>query len=435
MSVRGLGGAVELIEGSRIRPLTTVPGLYLSPKFLTDRRVLYFSRDQRGTGALEVGALDGSQPVRTRGVPNTQAAAFTQDYLVYATPAGVLNGIRFDLKDLAASGQPVLIADRVGREDRVYGVAAFSVSASGSVAYRETAVLNKQMMWMDRDGSLLGTIGAPASASPANVRLSPDGKTALFFRQAVIPIGTIWMIDTQSGVQRQFPENVTSALWSPNGDRVLHNSNLAAQAGGVQVVLVDRPFGSGGTRRQVSPAYSSVAAEDWAPNGAILYRTANVGGANGYDLFAIPAGQTEPVPVARTSAEERGARFSPDARWIAYQSNEGGRYEVYVQPFPGTTAERQRVSLSGGVQPQWGRKGGELYFLAGDNRLMTVSVESTINADKPAIAFGLPKPLFKSPLPPGSEFTVANDGDRFLIVAAVGEYPSITVVSNWMPGK
>jgi hypothetical protein len=171
--------------------------------------------------------------------------------------------------------------------------------------------------------------------------------------------------------------------------------------------------------------------EDMAPNGAVLYRAGTGGGATaGGDLLVLPPNQTTPVPVAQTPAAERNARFSPDGNWIAYQSDETGQPEVYVQPFPGTTAQRQRVSLGGGLSPQWGRKGRELYFISANNRLMVVTAEASVG-EKKTIEFGTPKALFRSPLPPGAEYDTSRDGDRFLIISPVEETPPIIVLSNW----
>jgi hypothetical protein len=91
------------------------------------------------------------------------------------------------------------------------------------------------------------------------------------------------------------------------------------------------------------------------------------------------------------------------------------------------------VSLAGGVSPQWGRKGAELYFVSGDNRLMVST--AVPGREKGTLEYSTPKPLFKSPLPQGAEYDTARDGDRFLILAPVGEPPPIIVLNNWMPGN
>jgi dipeptidyl aminopeptidase/acylaminoacyl peptidase len=200
--------------------------------------------------------------------------------------------------------------------------------------------------------------------------------------------------------------------------------------------MLERPItaqAGSGAGVQVGPATGIALPEDYASTGAILYRTGLGSMTGGGDLFAVPPNKGAPVPVAQTLAAETKGRFSPDGNWIAYQSDEGGRNEVYVQPFPGTPAQRQRVSLNGGTSPQWGRKGRELYFISGDNRLMVATASSAENSR--SLEFGTPKALFRSPLPQGAEYDTSRDGDRFLILAPVEEPPPIIVLTNWMPGN
>lgn len=441
ISGRGTAGGLELVQNGRVTPVTTARGLVTWPKFIDDQQFLYFSRDQRGGGRIEVGSVGGGA-VTARGLPpQAHAASFTQGYLLYVTQAGSLNAVRFDPKELAATGANTVVVERVGKEDRLAGVAAFAVSASGAVAYREIAVQKKQMMWMDRTGALVGMLGTPDSASPGSVRLSPDGRTALFFRQTGAAIGSVWVMDTETGAQVQVSDAAPSAMWSPAGDRMI----VTALRQGIPSLIESQGTARGvrgapaAAGRVVSPQGAPAFSEDWAAGGAILYRQGDGGGGGGGgDLFVLPStnpGAPAPVPVATSPATERNARFSPDGNWIAYQSDEGGRNEVYVQPFPGTQAQRQRVSLGGGVSPQWGRKGRELYFISADNRLMVVSADATLNEGKRNIEFGNPKPLFPSPLPQGAEYDTGSDGDRFLILAPVEDFPPIIVLNNWIPGK
>jgi serine/threonine-protein kinase len=149
--------------------------------------------------------------------------------------------------------------------------------------------------------------------------------------------------------------------------------------------------------------------------------------------MVLPAPRATPVTVAQTPASERNGRFSSDGRWIAYQSDQTGRNEIYVQPFPGTIDQRQRVSLNGGTSPQWGRKGRELYFMSADNHLMVAAANPT--SEKGSLEFNTPKQLFRSPLPQGTEYDTTLDGDRFLILSPAGEPPPIIVLSNWIPER
>lgn len=427
-----VGGPLDLIQGGRVSAASP-SGNLVGPQFIDDRRFLYFSRDNRGTGTIEIASLDSAQATTPRGLPAAQAARYTSGHLLYVTTTGILNAMRLEPKDFT-TGPSFVVAQSVGIERRYPGYAALSASASGAIAYREKAVVNRQMMWMNRSGDLVGMVGAADSASPGKPRISPDGKVVLYFRQMGSPLGSVWVIDAETGAQRQIQDGANVAIWSPAGDRMI----LAALRGGganggaLGPLMIERPVVAAGSA-QVGPTNGQAYPEDWASNGTILFRSGNASRAGGGDLFAMTQGQGAPVAIAETQAAERNARFSPDGKWIAYQSDEGGRDEIYVQPFPGTTRQRQRVSLNGGASPQWGRKGRELYFISADNRLMaTPAVDGTGN-DKAPLEFQTPKPLFKSPLPPGAEFDTAQDGDRFLILAPIEETPPIVVLSNWLP--
>jgi Tol biopolymer transport system component len=147
-------------------------------------------------------------------------------------------------------------------------------------------------------------------------------------------------------------------------------------------------------------------------------------------------GDKRPFPVAQTGFVETDAQVSPDGKWVAYQSNESGRFEVYVQPFPGPGAKSQ-ISAQGGVQVRWSADGKELFYLTPDNRLMSVPVQ----VDEKAARFdvGAPVSLFAARLSgsPQNGFThqyvVSRDGRRFLIDALTEITSSITVVLNWKP--
>src|SRR5262249_26349287 len=156
---------------------------------------------------------------------------------------------------------------------------------------------------------------------------------------------------------------------------------------------------------------------DWSRDGRfIVYRT--VDPKNGNDLWILPvSGDKKPRPFATTPFNEGNAQFSPDVKWIAYQSDESGQNQIYVQPFPGPGGKWQ-VSNIGGTQPRWNRNGKELFYLAPDNRLMSVSVETQ---DREAVKVGPPVALFSVPIvevPPNTQrqqYAVSPDGMRFLI--------------------
>ncbi|HEX5000724.1 MAG TPA: hypothetical protein VFY29_21045 [Terriglobia bacterium] len=450
MSARGLGGGIDVVENGRTRPANSAVGFFNAPKFLNDRRFMYFAKDANGGGQIALGSLDG-ETLTGAGIPMVHAAAFSRGFLVFVTVAGTLDAIQFDPNELIARGASIGLANSVGKEDRYRGIAAFAVSAEGAVAYRETAVLKKQLLWMDRTGALLGTVGAPDSDSPSGIHLSPDGRTAIYYRQGGTPLGSLWAVETTGiGAPVMLQNFALGGLWSPNGDQILHAS-MNGQVGGVVTIRpvaagaaaigaagfgVARGAAAGGARPVNTPGgFSAAYPNDWGSNGFILYNNGSGGTNLGGDLWALPPNQGAPVSVARSPGSERNGRFSPDSNWVAYQSDETGRNEIYVVPFPSTENARQRVSLSGGTNPVWGRNGKELFFIGSDNRLMVTSAEASVNGEKRSIEFGTPKALFTTPVPPGSEFDYDRNTDRFFFLSTVDEPAPIIVLSNWIPAR
>jgi len=149
-------------------------------------------------------------------------------------------------------------------------------------------------------------------------------------------------------------------------------------------------------------------------------------------------GDRKPIPVVRTDVDERDAQFSPDGKWIAYQSNESGHYEIYVQPFlrPGN---RLQVSDTGGAQVRWRRDGRELFYIALDDRMMAVAVNLAPPGGQ-AIDVGRPEALFATRVGGAvqarnrQQYDVSEDGQRFLMnVTSQESVSTITVILNWRP--
>ena len=146
-------------------------------------------------------------------------------------------------------------------------------------------------------------------------------------------------------------------------------------------------------------------------------------------------GDRKPFPVVQTNFDERDAQFSPDGKWIAYQSNESGRFEIYVQPFPGPGAQ-VLISTNGGAQARWRRDGKELFYIALDNRLMAVPIRlasngQTVEAARP---FRCSPRAWSARCKAIAQYMVASDGQRFLMNTVTEEATSpITVILNWKP--
>ena len=176
---------------------------------------------------------------------------------------------------------------------------------------------------------------------------------------------------------------------------------------------------------------------DWSPDGRfLLYRVQDP--KMGFDIWALPLeGDQKPFPVLQTSYEEREPQFSPDGKWIAYQSNETGRFEIYVQMFPGL-GSKSPITDKGRAQPRWRHDGKELFYIAPDSRLMAVPIRFASNAQ--TVEVGTPVPMFAArlgetvPTLDRQQYIVSADGERFLLNTVTSEAISpITVVLNWNP--
>jgi Tol biopolymer transport system component len=163
----------------------------------------------------------------------------------------------------------------------------------------------------------------------------------------------------------------------------------------------------------------------------LIYQTTS----RGYDLGVIPlSGERKPTPFVTGPSNEVQGRFSPNHRWIAYASDESGRFEVYVRPFPAESTRSMTISVAGGMQPEWRRDGKELFYISADGKLTTVPVvttEPTFSAGTPRALFDVEVPEPTAPFP--TDYAVSGDGQRFLVNTVVDQptRPALTVIFNW----
>jgi Tol biopolymer transport system component len=289
-----------------------------------------------------------------------------------------------------------------------------------------------QLVWVDRRGEVLEEIGEPHEGLIWPT-ISPDGRfaavTAGFTsdRRAA----DIWIYDLTDGSKRRLTfdeESAVSASWSPDGNRISYSS-LAYGHGNLPAINIIPADGIGDVETVVDPGIFVA----YAPDGESLVYTF-VGKGN-FDIWRLPLGESkEPQPLLSTEFFETYARVSPDSRYFAYQSNESGRFEVYIKTYPGAQG-KWLVSNGGGGTPLWSRRGDKLYYLH-EGDIMEVDVSTS-----PSLRIGTPRKLFSHefcglPVLPGlSEgFDVSADDERFLMVTPADEGRSgseITVVENW----
>jgi Tol biopolymer transport system component len=410
---------------------------HANPLFLPDgRHFLYtvFSgrKDIRGVYA---GSLDGGP--RQRLLSDNTNALYTADgrggvVLVFGREdALVAQG--FDARALQLSGDPVPIAPHVavGRDVLAVGRRLATASDDGVLVLDASpGRQNTRLAWMDRGGRPLG---APIPLERAGmIRLSPHG--GRFTVSLLDPESgnqDLWLSDATGAHPTRFtfdPANDSSPVWSPDGSQLAWSSNR----GGVYRVYRKAASGSGedallyGSDQYAFPT-------DWSRDGRTMLlrqmdpRTVN----DVWSLTVGPQGEAqEPSAFLRTEANEVAAVFSPDGRWVAYASDESGRYEVYVRAFPSGEGRRQ-VSSGGGISPLWRADGGELYFQAPDGMIMAAAVErgGAFAARSPVALFAFrPSGSLFSPY-----YVPSPDGQRFLVSSTVGIEPGapLTVVLDW----
>jgi len=276
-------------------------------------------------------------------------------------------------------------------------------------------------MWLDSSGRELGVIGALDSAQPAQVRLSLDDRM-IALERTVGGNTDIFLYEAARGIPRRFTSDGGSefnSAWSPDGKHLAFTSD---RNGGLDD-LYTRPVDETSAETLLLQSTEFKNIHDWSSDGRfILYDSYS--STTGLDLWVVPLfGDKKPLPVARTAFVETRGRFSPDGHWIAYESDESGRSEVYVQPFPGTGAKSQ-ISADGGVSAEWRRDGREIFYVREDGGLMAVPIKANGTKLDP----GTPVALF--PIV-SSDYAVSADGQRFLVNRIVQEPPPITLLLNW----
>jgi len=263
-------------------------------------------------------------------------------------------------------------------------------------------------------------VGQPEQGEAVQERLSPDGRTVAVSR-TINANRDIWLMDFSRGVLSRATSDLAregQPVWSPDSRRLVFFSD---RSGTYDLYLQE----VGGVEQPLLKTEYNKNVYDWSPDGRfVLYAVQNP--TSRRDLWALPLdGERQPVAVAQTAFEESEGRFSPDGRWIAYQSNDTGRNEIYVQPFPFVAGGKVRVSTSGGTLPRWRADGRELFYRSGTD-VMAVAVASSRGV---TLETGTPARLFS--LPQTSEF-VPMGTDRFLTNAPTDvPMAPITLILNW----
>ena len=405
------------------------------PRFLPDgRHFLYYVQGTPESRGIYVGDLQGAEPRRL--LDADSAAVYAAPGQLLFVRQSTLFAQNFDAARLELSGDAFPVAERVAVNNGAQGSAAVSASMAGPFVYRTgSAGGPRQFVWLDRSGKEIGKAGDRLSA--VSVELSPDGRRVALTQQ-VNQNFDVWLLELGRGVLSRFtfdPAQDDFPIWSPDGSRIVFTSNRKGHYDLFQKVAI-----GAGTEELLLATAPDKVPSDWSPDGRLLlFRTLKNSktGETG-DIWALPVhGDGRPFPVVQSNFEERDGQFSPDGKWIAYQSDESGQSEIYMQPFPGPGSKLQ-VSTNGGAQVRWARDGKELFYIAFDARLMAVPLRRVASPE--TVEPGSPIPLFATNVGGAlqgtypQQYDVSPDGRQFLMNTIAEEAASpVTVVLNWKP--
>ena len=401
---------------------------HLWPVFLPDgRRFIYLARNQNpAKSALFLASLDSTE--RTHLLDVHSMAELVPGFLVYHRE-GTVYAHPFDEASARFTGNPVPIVEDV-QFNATHGRAAFGTSRTGLLVFR-TGGSNAEdapLSWVDRSGKVTGTIGQPAGYYAG--ALSPDG------RRYVVPVSDgsggrdLVMIDIGRNITSRFTSdaasNEDSPIWTNDGESVVFSSNRKGaldlyikNAGGAapEQVLLESPVDKYATA--------------FSPDGKLLLFSGASG--DGRQTWVLPlAGDATPYRLFPHESEGHGsARFSPDGKWVAYNSG-GPAAQVFVQPFP-PTGYREQISASRGIYPRWSADGREIVFVGDDSRVMIADV----TPDGRRLRVSAPRELFQQRQRANVlGFTMDSRAERFLMAlppASVSEASeaALTAIANW----
>jgi len=438
--VASLGGALHLFQadGTAGRALRTPPaneaGGLSYPTLIPGKRrwVMYNSNLAIGAiaspASVHLLAADGTVD-RTLFTADSAATYAAPGYVLYLRGA-TLMARPFDPAsgEMRGEAQPLL----EGVMPASTGLGYFSASANGVLVYRPgNAASEARLIWFDRSGKQLSTLGPPGSFT--NPALSHDGKRlAVGIQDPGAPSRDIWVFDLERGASSKLtfdPKDDLNPVWSPDDSRIAFSSDRK----GKRNLYVKSSAGTGDEELLLESGFNTNV-EDWSPDGRTLLFNQAVPGSNN-DLWMFSLEKRLPQPILQTRFNEDEARFSPNGKWIAYRSTESSRSEIYVVPSPGSSVlGKWVVSNAGGLEPQWRSDGKEIFYSSlfpGPAKIMAVDIEEKNGA----IVAGVPHVLFETQTSLGgrNRWVVTPDGKRFLVIVPVAQKPATTlnVVVNW----
>ena len=418
--------------GGAATPVTTLDASrkedgHYWPHFLPDgNHFLYFARSTNPeNNAIYAASLDS---------PEKKLLLNAMSNVVYVPPGyllfnreGTLMAQPFDAERIELTGEAVPIVEDL-QFNLDQGRTAFAASENGVLAYRTgAAAVQNRLVWASRNGTEQPV--AAAARSYGGPRLSPDGRWVAVSITDQTGQPQVWLYDLarDTSTRLTFEGSFNNSVaWTPDGKRIALRSNRQ----GPRNIFWQMADGSGGVERLTTSEYTQFP-NVFSTDGQLLVFS-EIHAATGYDIWVLRLADRKAQPFLRTPAEEGGPRFSPDGRWLAYSSDESGRREVYVQPYPGPGG-KWLISTEGGREAVWNRNGRELFYRNGDKMMaVDVTMQPTFSASKPRVLF---EGRYLPAAPTAPAYDVSVDGQRFLMLKA-GEQetstPQVNVVVNWI---
>lgn len=396
------------------------------PLFLPDGNHFLFVA---GLKDVYVGSLD-SREIRKLISDASNAAFAPPDRVVFSRGATLMTQ-KLDLRHLSVEGDPAPLPFGSVSYLPAKALSIFSVAANGTLAFLPATSSVSRIVWIDRNGHEAGSVGEPGFYQDA--ALSPDG-TKIALVKGDVTEGDIWLVDVSDDRWSRFtfqPGQYRDLTWSRDG-AVLAYMYVPGTIGQTYM----KTLGRDDEARAVVHTDDFTRPFSFAPDGRVLLIGRQMP-ATGLDIYSVTLdGKAVMHPIVQTPFVESRARFSPDGKWFAYDSDESGRSEVYVRRFP-PTADEWQVSSNGGASPLWSADGHELYYI-GSQSLMAVSIGGgeRLNPGTPRLLFRVTNLLLASSLATaGSKSLICGvtpDGGKFLFRSTSEErMASINVVLNW----
>jgi len=389
------------------------------PSFLPDgRHFLYYSTNtDTGKTGIRIGSIDSAATAPL--VQGDGPAYYVPEGYVLFTRQTTAFALPFDARKLRATGEAIPVTEGIG--PLTIPGTSLTVSQTGVLAYRNASPSDFHLAWYNPSGERLGE--ANEAGPYRQAALSPDGKRAVLERlDSATSTFDLWLVELTSGIMSRLtsdPADDTDPVWSPDSRQVAFSSSRQGH-----LDIYRRVIGASADVLVYSDAERKVP-EWWLNDGTILYTTST---GKDYHLIA-PEGERKPKDIFHAAFSTDEPCVSPDGKWIAFNSLESGRWEVYAAAFPGFTEKRQ-VSNNGGSQARWRGDGKELFYLSLEGKMMAVDIKADARLET-----GVPRRLFDTHVrlsPFHDLYGVTADGHKFLTVELVKDVPTpITVVLDW----